>query len=106
MGRPDPQRGHETRIPAVRALILYPLNALVEDQLARLRNGLDGPGARMWLDTRRAGNKFYFGRYTGRRPVSGNRTQRQRAGCEPSLRRFTGMLKRSPEDPPRFSSQA
>jgi ATP-dependent helicase YprA (DUF1998 family) len=30
------QRGHETRPAAIRALILYPLNALVEDQLARL----------------------------------------------------------------------
>src|SRR6188472_3065839 len=38
-----PQRAHENRPSAVRALILYPLNALVEDQLARLRDGLDGP---------------------------------------------------------------
>lgn len=69
-----PQRVHENRIPGVRALILYPLNALVEDQLARLRNGLDGAGARAWLIARRTGNKFYFGRYTGRTPVSGVRT--------------------------------
>jgi Lhr-like helicase len=50
------------------------LNALVEDQLARLRDGLDGPGARSWLQTQRAGNRFYFGRYTGRTPISGGRT--------------------------------
>ena len=39
------QRAHEdrrARRPAMRALILYPLNALVEDQLARLRTALDG----------------------------------------------------------------
>jgi DEAD/DEAH box helicase domain-containing protein len=72
-----PQRGHENpavRRPAARALILYPLNALVEDQLARLRDGLDGTQARAWLRAQRAGNRFYFGRYTGRTPVSGNRT--------------------------------
>ena len=60
--------------PAIRALILYPLNALVEDQLARLRDGLDGAGARAWLQAHRAGNRIYFGRYTGRTPVSGSRT--------------------------------
>lgn len=69
-----PQRAHETRQPGIRALILYPLNALVEDQLARLREALDSGPARYWLDQNRAGNRIYFGRYTGRTPVSGNRT--------------------------------
>jgi DEAD/DEAH box helicase domain-containing protein len=69
-----PQRAHEARTPAIRALILYPLNALVEDQLARLRDGLDGAGARSWLQANRAANRIYFGRYTGRTPVSGSRT--------------------------------
>ncbi|HVM00505.1 MAG TPA: DEAD/DEAH box helicase [Egibacteraceae bacterium] len=68
------QRGHEGRTAAVRALILYPLNALVEDQLARLREALDSPGARSWLQAHRHGNQIYFGRYTGRTPVSGERT--------------------------------
>jgi len=71
------QRAHEdadARPAAMRALILYPLNALVEDQLSRLRDGLDGAQARAWLAARRAGNRFYFGRYTGRTPISGGRT--------------------------------
>jgi DEAD/DEAH box helicase domain-containing protein len=68
-----PQRGHEARRAGIRALILYPLNALVEDQLARLRDGLDGTHARTWLAQNRSGNAFYFGRYTGRTPVSGER---------------------------------
>ena len=59
------------RPAAVRALILYPMNALVEDQLARLRAALDGDPARQWLSARRAGNRFYFGRYTSRTPVAG-----------------------------------
>jgi DEAD/DEAH box helicase domain-containing protein len=68
------QRAHETRPAAIRALILYPLNALVEDQLARLRRALDSAGAREWLQANRHGNLIYFGRYTGRTPVSGERT--------------------------------
>ncbi|MGH7964216.1 MAG: DEAD/DEAH box helicase, partial [Candidatus Binatia bacterium] len=68
------QRGHEVpadRPAAMRALILYPLNALVEDQLGRMRNTLDGPSARQWFQSCRGGNCFYFGRYTGRTPVPG-----------------------------------
>ena len=68
------QRNHDTRASAMRALILYPLNALVEDQLARLRDGFDSPSVHSWLDNNRSGNRFYFGRYTGRTPISGART--------------------------------
>jgi hypothetical protein len=63
-----PQRRGETRPAAIRALILYPMNALVEDQLARLRKLLDSDGAKEWLDQNRNGNRFYFGRYTGATP--------------------------------------
>lgn len=66
------QRAHESRPTAVRALLLYPLNALVEDQLVRLRVALDSTIARAWLDTHRDGNRLYFGRYTGRTPIPGN----------------------------------
>jgi ATP-dependent helicase YprA (DUF1998 family) len=75
-GRNDyaPQRGEShSRPPAVRALILYPMNALVEDQLMRLRAALDSDSARRWLDTERQGNRFFFGRYTGRTPISAKR---------------------------------
>lgn len=64
-------RAHETRPAAMRALILYPMNALVEDQLKRLREGLDGEAPRAWLDANRGSNRFYFGRYTGQTPGSG-----------------------------------
>ncbi len=72
------QRAHEDpvqRPAALRALILYPLNALVEDQLGRLRIALDGNRARQWLQAHRGGNHYYFGRYTGRTPVPGIQTQ-------------------------------
>ncbi len=69
----------QDRPRAMRAIILYPLNALAEDQMIRLRKALNskeaggGNNARKWLDSNRNGNRFYFGRYTGRTPVSGNK---------------------------------
>jgi len=66
------------RTRAVRTLILYPLNALAEDQMIRLRKALNSEnnektGARNWLDVNRNGHRFFFGRYTGRTPVSGKK---------------------------------
>lgn len=68
-----PQRSGERRgrPAAVRALILYPMNALVEDQLARIRRALDSDLAREVMDRRFAGNRIFFGRYTGDTPVTG-----------------------------------
>ena len=80
------QRAHETRPAAVRALLLYPLNALVEDQLTRLREALDSPGARSWLQANRHGNLVYFGRYTGRTPVSGGRNSSNTTRLRDELR--------------------
>jgi len=62
----------ESRTPAVRALIVYPMNALVEDQLTRLRSALDGEGARRMLDAHFGGNRIHFGRFTGKTPVAGH----------------------------------
>lgn len=79
------QRAHEQggRRPGMRALVLYPLNALAEDQMARLRLALDGDRVRAWLSANRPGNRFWFGRYTGWTPVSG---RPNRDGAEGELR--------------------
>lgn len=67
------QRSGESpqRIKAVRALILYPMNALVEDQLARLREALDSDLARSVMNERFNHNRIFFGRYTSATPVTG-----------------------------------
>jgi DEAD/DEAH box helicase domain-containing protein len=71
-----PQRAHDQRPAAVRALVVYPMNALVEDQLSRLRHALDSPQARAWLAANRAGNRIYVGRYNGLTPVPGHEYRR------------------------------
>ncbi len=53
-----------SRQAAVRALILYPMNALVEDQLTRIRRALDSDLARRTMDLHFHGNRIFFGRYT------------------------------------------
>lgn len=65
------QRAHENRPNGIRALILYPMNALIEDQMSRLRKALDSDDTRDWLKTNAKGNAIYFGRYNGSSPVAG-----------------------------------
>lgn len=82
------QRGHETRDSAVRALILYPMNALVEDQLSRLRKSLVSDEAEQWFQEHRNGNRLYFGRYTGLTPVPGYEGKNKE-----KLKNLSGFLK-------------
>lgn len=71
-------RRHETRPAAVRALVLYPMNALVNDQLRRLRRTLAADMALVWQRDRLRGNLLYFGRYTGQTEVPGAPTDDRR----------------------------
>ena len=56
-----PARVRDGRVAAVRALVLYPTNALVEDQMMRLRLALER------MSQYRANHRppFFIGRYTG-----------------------------------------
>lgn len=69
--RPHREKESRSRPKAVRALLLYPMNALVEDQMVRLRKMLDSPEACSVLDKRAKGNRIFFGRYTSASPVPG-----------------------------------
>jgi DEAD/DEAH box helicase domain-containing protein len=75
-------RAGEERPAAVRAMVLYPTNALVEDQMSRLRRAISRA-----LGPRRTGPGLYFGRYTGatlgagQRPKKAN-DQRARAAAK------------------------
>ena len=54
-----PVRFADSRPSAVRAMILYPTNALVEDQVSRLRSAFRR------ISSSRPESTFWFGRYTG-----------------------------------------
>lgn len=62
--------------PAMRAMILYPTNALVEDQVARLRRAVRG------LRVGQTPVDIWFGRYTGATPGSGE-LPHGRSGADP-----------------------
>lgn len=57
---------------AVRAMLLYPMNALVNDQLGRLRTLFGDEPIRHWFEGV-AGRPAKFGRYTGRTLYPGKR---------------------------------
>ena len=63
------------------------MNALVEDQLVRLRRALDSDDAEAWLAPHRDGHRFYFGRYTGQTPKDDLRGRYTRLGAPRAGRR-------------------
>ncbi|HHX70185.1 MAG TPA: DEAD/DEAH box helicase [Gallicola sp.] len=65
------QRPNPNRPSSVKAMLIYPMNALVEDQLSRLRKSLDSDVVRELLDREYNKNRIYFGRYNSNSPVSG-----------------------------------
>jgi len=85
------QRGHEPsqRPRAVRALLLYPLNALIEDQLGRIRQACDNSQVHEWFNGDRSGHRFWFGRYNSVAPVSGLETSQSKRS---ELRRRLGKM--------------
>ncbi len=62
----------ESRRVGMRGLILYPMNALVEDQMRRLRLALDSEQARAWREDHLGNNRIYFGQYNGSTPIAGH----------------------------------
>ena len=66
------QRSNETRLPAVKCLMLFPLNALVEDQKTRLRQIFCGENGKE-IQNLLNGNKIYFGSYNGSTPIAGSK---------------------------------
>ncbi|WP_084518701.1 DEAD/DEAH box helicase [Bradyrhizobium sp. th.b2] len=72
------EQEHPDRPKALRALVLYPMNALVEDQLTRLRRTFDSPEAHDIMDRRFCGNRLFFARYTSATPVAGFRKHPRR----------------------------
>lgn len=72
------RRADEARPSAVRAIVLYPMNALVNDQAARLRRILCSDDAMRFVRDEFRGNNLYFGQYTSRARVPGHWSSRAR----------------------------
>ncbi|PDT60545.1 helicase [Bradyrhizobium diazoefficiens] len=96
---------HPNRPKALRALILYPMNALVEDQLTRLRRTFDSPEAQEVMDRRFSGNRIFFGRYTSATPVAGHlrhprrsHLQKEQEGAARRVRRVADAMSAYEED--------
>ena len=64
-------RRHERRPAALRAIILYPMNALVNDQMSRLRRILALNGSPPWQRQNLNGNLIHFGMYTSLTETTG-----------------------------------
>lgn len=64
-------RSRENRPAAIHAIILYPMNALVNDQLSRLRRILARDRSLAWQKKYLNGNSLYFGMYTSLCPTAG-----------------------------------
>ena len=84
--------------PAMRALVLYPMNALVNDQLGRLR-GLFGDPRLVSLFNTWAGRPPRFGRYTSRTPYAGVRTSQKDSGKFRAFDEFYVDIERVANDP-------
>ena len=84
--------------PAMRALVLYPMNALVNDQLGRLR-GLFGDPRLVSLFNTWAGRPPRFGRYTSRTPYAGVRTSQKDSAKFRAFDRFYVDIERVARDP-------
>lgn len=67
------ERPDSVKLPGCRALLLYPLNALVNDQLGRLRK-LFGNIEAAKLISSNSGRYFRFGAYNSRTPYPGQRS--------------------------------
>jgi hypothetical protein len=65
-----PQREKSIRKASIKAIILYPMNALVDDQMTRLRKALDSKEAERFYSEFCENHKIYFGQYNGATPIS------------------------------------
>jgi ATP-dependent helicase YprA (DUF1998 family) len=85
---------------AVRAILLYPMNALVNDQLGRLRLMFGDPIVREFYSSR-GGRPARFARYTSRTLYPGVRTSKKDSTRLRAIERFyVSILQKAAESPP------
>ncbi|WP_415062094.1 DEAD/DEAH box helicase [Bdellovibrio sp.] len=71
-GRFQAKRIVSSRRAALRGLVMYPLNALVQDQVDGLRGILNSDAANNFYDQVLDGDRIFFGQYSGSTPGRGS----------------------------------
>lgn len=91
-------RRHEARPAAMRGMVLYPMNALVNDQLTRLRRVLSRGASEDWQRNNLNGNVIQYGMYTSLARESGPSGKRyKRNKLDDYLRELTAQWEAMPE---------
>src|SRR5713226_6628559 len=92
-------RPYTFQMPGMRALILYPMNALVNDQLTRLRSLFGNPDLAAWFKQRYGAKRpVRFGMYTSRTPYPGMmRGDKNRQHLLPLLDYYLKLEQEQPE---------
>ena len=87
-------------VPALRAILLYPMNALVNDQLGRLRLMFGDERVATWFTTH-AGRPARFARYTSRTLYPGVRTRaKDQLRLLPIKQFYVDLLQKAATDTP------
>jgi len=76
-GKFKPKRRETSRSAAIRCLVMYPLNALVQDQVDELRSVLNSKAANDYFNGVLGGDRIYFGQYSGTTIGSGRADKRR-----------------------------
>lgn len=96
------KRQPTARRAAVRALFMYPLNALVQDQIDGLRGILNSEAAEAFYSKALNGDRIFFGQYSGGTPGRGaNTNPKNLSECADDLREIAATVEhhRGPPDP-------
>ncbi|WP_126241880.1 DEAD/DEAH box helicase [Burkholderia gladioli] len=98
------ERPASAEVPGFRALLLYPMNALVNDQVARIRRLIGNDEVNSTIRGSRK-RPIRFGSYTGRTPYPGVRSDTKDAThIAPLFDEFFCKLEASPEDKAKLES--
>lgn len=90
-------RPSSNKMPGCRALLLYPMNALVNDQVGRIRRLLGNQDVNAIVSKGR-GRLVTFGSYTGRTPYPGKRSAtKDAANIAPLFDEFYSKIEEKPE---------
>jgi Lhr-like helicase len=94
-----PKRQRTNRTSAVRALFMYPLNALVQDQVDGLRGILNSPEAESLYSSTLGSDRIFFGQYSGSTPGRGDPSSLSAPECAQVLRDIEATEDASGDEP-------